>query len=113
MQTSTATTMRVPFVDLAAQHTAIKAELLEAMGRVIDSGMYVLGAEVAEGTALFDGGVSRIRPHASEEGADGRSDGAQVKVLLGGRLHLTPLCPQRFETTAYGSAHSKLNEARS
>jgi dTDP-4-amino-4,6-dideoxygalactose transaminase len=38
----------VPFVNVAAQHAAIKAELLEAMGRVIDSGMFVLGAEVDE-----------------------------------------------------------------
>ena len=41
-------TMRVPFVDIAGQHAPIKAELLEAMGRVIDSGMYVLGQEVDE-----------------------------------------------------------------
>jgi dTDP-4-amino-4,6-dideoxygalactose transaminase len=40
--------MSVPFVNIGAQHAAIKAELLEAMGRVIDSGMYVLGAEVDE-----------------------------------------------------------------
>src|SRR6185295_20321651 len=38
----------VPFVNVAAQHAAIKAELLEAMGKVIDSGMFVLGAEVDE-----------------------------------------------------------------
>lgn len=42
------TTMRVPFVNLGALHAPIKAELLDAMGRVIDSGMYVLGAEVDE-----------------------------------------------------------------
>lgn len=40
--------MQVPFVNLAAQHAAIKGEILEAMGRVIDSGMFVLGAEVDE-----------------------------------------------------------------
>ena len=40
--------MNVPFVNIGAQHAAIKSELLEAMGRVIDSGMYVLGAEVEE-----------------------------------------------------------------
>ena len=40
--------MSVPFVNIGGQHAAIKAELLEAMGRVIDSGMYVLGAEVEE-----------------------------------------------------------------
>src|SRR6185503_3736784 len=40
--------MSVPFVNIGAQHAAIKAELLEAMGKVIDSGMFVLGAEVDE-----------------------------------------------------------------
>ena len=40
--------MSVPFVNVAAQHAAIKAEMLEAMSRVIDSGMFVLGAEVDE-----------------------------------------------------------------
>jgi dTDP-4-amino-4,6-dideoxygalactose transaminase len=42
------TRMSVPFVDIAGQHAAIKGELLEAMGRVIDSGMFVLGDEVVE-----------------------------------------------------------------
>jgi dTDP-4-amino-4,6-dideoxygalactose transaminase len=40
--------MRVPFVNVGAQHAVIKSELLDAMGRVIDSGMFVLGAEVDE-----------------------------------------------------------------
>lgn len=38
----------VPFVDIAAQHASIRDELLVAIGRVIDSGMYVLGKEVEE-----------------------------------------------------------------
>ncbi len=42
------TRMSVPFVDIGGQHAAIKAEMLEAMGRVIDGGMFVLGDEVAE-----------------------------------------------------------------
>jgi dTDP-4-amino-4,6-dideoxygalactose transaminase len=46
---STSTPTRsVPFVNVAAQHAEIKAELLDAMGKVIDSGMFVLGAEVDE-----------------------------------------------------------------
>jgi dTDP-4-amino-4,6-dideoxygalactose transaminase len=46
---STSTPVRnIPFVNIAAQHAAIKAELLDAMGKVIDSGMYVLGTEVDE-----------------------------------------------------------------
>src|SRR6266540_4258855 len=38
-------TMHVPFVNIGAQHAPIKAELLDAIGRVIDSGMYVLGQQ--------------------------------------------------------------------
>lgn len=36
----------VPYIDIAAQHAAIKAELLEAVGRVIDSGQFVFGEHV-------------------------------------------------------------------
>jgi len=43
-----ARTMNVPFVNIGAQHAPIKAELLDAIGRVIDSGMYVLGQEVEQ-----------------------------------------------------------------
>src|SRR5712692_431979 len=39
---------RVPYVDLAAQHRAIKDELREAIDRVLDHSRFVLGDEVAE-----------------------------------------------------------------
>lgn len=38
---------KIPYVDLARQHQALKAELLEAAARVIDSGRFILGPEVA------------------------------------------------------------------
>jgi dTDP-4-amino-4,6-dideoxygalactose transaminase len=50
---SATTTMSVPFVNIGGQHAGIKEELLEAMGRVIDSGMYVLGQEVDEFERAF------------------------------------------------------------
>jgi dTDP-4-amino-4,6-dideoxygalactose transaminase len=37
----------IPFLDLKAQHSALRAELLEAAGRVIDSCQFALGNEVA------------------------------------------------------------------
>lgn len=37
----------IPFVDLSVQHTALKAEILAAVGKVLDSNQFVLGAEVA------------------------------------------------------------------
>jgi len=39
---------KVPYVNIAGQHVAIKDELLEAVGRVIDSGNFVMGKEVEE-----------------------------------------------------------------
>jgi dTDP-4-amino-4,6-dideoxygalactose transaminase len=40
--------LRVPYVDVAAQHRALKDELLEAVGRVLDHGRFILGEEVEE-----------------------------------------------------------------
>jgi dTDP-4-amino-4,6-dideoxygalactose transaminase len=45
--------VRVPYVDIAGQHAPIKAELLEAVGAVIDTGAFVLGPQVAEFEARF------------------------------------------------------------
>jgi dTDP-4-amino-4,6-dideoxygalactose transaminase len=42
------TAIRVPFVDIAGQHRAIKDELLEAIGEVLDSGAFVLGEPVRQ-----------------------------------------------------------------
>lgn len=36
----------VPFLDLGAQHLPVKDEIKKALGRVVDSGSYVLGPEV-------------------------------------------------------------------
>ncbi len=44
--TTTTATIRVPFVDIAGQHRAIKEELLEAIGEVLDSGAFILGEPV-------------------------------------------------------------------
>ena len=42
-----ATAVKVPYIDLAAQHRPLKAELLEAVGGVIDRGQFILGPAVA------------------------------------------------------------------
>lgn len=39
--------MRVPMVDLAAQHAALRSELMSALARVYDSQRFILGDEVA------------------------------------------------------------------
>ena len=38
----------IPYVDLASQHRLIKAELLAAIGGVLDSGQFTLGEPVLE-----------------------------------------------------------------
>ena len=40
-------TIKVPYVNIAGQHAPLKAELLEAVGSVIDSGQFILGSEVS------------------------------------------------------------------
>lgn len=39
---------RVPFVDLAGQHTAIRDQILKAVGNVLNHGQFILGPEVHE-----------------------------------------------------------------
>jgi dTDP-4-amino-4,6-dideoxygalactose transaminase len=39
---------QIPYVKVAAQHAAIKAELLAAVGEVLDSGQFILGKQVQE-----------------------------------------------------------------
>ncbi len=38
----------IPYVDIAAQHAAIKHELMAAVSDVLDSGQFILGQQVAE-----------------------------------------------------------------
>lgn len=40
--------MKIPYVNLAAQHQPLKDELIRAAGRVIDHGRFILGPEVEE-----------------------------------------------------------------
>lgn len=47
MPSESPATQGVPFLDLGAQHLPVKDEIKQALGRVVDSGLYVLGPEVA------------------------------------------------------------------
>ncbi len=38
--------MRIPYVDLSAQHAAIRDELMDAIGAIIDKNAFVLGPGV-------------------------------------------------------------------
>jgi len=41
-------TTQIPYVNLQAQHAAIRAELLEAIAEVIDDGQFILGGKLVE-----------------------------------------------------------------
>ncbi len=43
----------IPYVDIAAQHAAIKHELMAAVSDVLDSGQFILGQQVAEFEGRF------------------------------------------------------------
>ena len=47
MKNTTAPPLRVPYLDLTAQHAPIKGEIMEAIGKVIDTNAFVLGPSVA------------------------------------------------------------------
>lgn len=40
--------MHIPYVNIAAQHAPMKDELLDAVGKIIDKGQFILGDEVLE-----------------------------------------------------------------
>mgnify|MGYP003411853524 FL=1 len=41
------TTMKVPYVDLGAQYSGIKQEVLDRIGVLLDSGAFIMGEELA------------------------------------------------------------------
>jgi len=45
--------VEIPYVDIAGQHAAIKAELLSAISEVLDSGHFILGEAVVEFEGQF------------------------------------------------------------
>lgn len=48
--------MKIPYTNITEQHKAIKNELLEAVGRVLDSGKFILGDE----TKLFEENFAKL-----------------------------------------------------
>jgi len=47
--------IKIPYVNIAGQHAPIKTELLEAVGRIIDGGQFILGNEVSTFEQRFAG----------------------------------------------------------
>lgn len=69
----------VPYVDLARQHAPLKAEILEAVAGVIDSGHFILGPDVE----LFEQQLARLCQSHFAVGVNSGTDGLilALKVL--------------------------------
>ena len=62
--------MKIPYVNLAAQHAPIKAEILKAIEGVLDGGQFILGDVVAEFEAAFAKLVGTKHAIAVNSGTD-------------------------------------------
>lgn len=70
----------VPFLDLKSQYWEIKPEIMASIERVLDTGQYVLGAEVAEFEREFAGRVNAAHGVAMNSG----TSALQLALLAGG-----------------------------
>ena len=65
--------MNVPFLDLARETAALRAELDAAIARVLDSGRFVLSDEVEAFEAAFAAVLRRARTRSASRPARTRS----------------------------------------
>ncbi|HEY2543288.1 MAG TPA: DegT/DnrJ/EryC1/StrS family aminotransferase [Gaiellaceae bacterium] len=90
--------LEVPYVDLVGQYAPLRQELLDAVGRVLDHGQFILGPEVEEFEARFaDLGGTRF--------AVGVASGTDAIVLALRALEVGPgdeviTAPNSFVATA-------------
>ena len=66
--------LRIPYIDLAAQHRLLREEILNAVGGVLDSGQFILGEE----TELFEKEFAKL--HAAKH-AVGVNSGTDALIL--------------------------------
>ena len=90
--------LAVPFVDLVAQHAPLREELLEAVGRVLDHGQFILGPEVEELEARW-AALCDVR-HAVSVSDGTTALGLALKVLNVGAGDEVITAPNSFVATA-------------
>ena len=96
--------MKVPLIDLSGQHRALRADLIEAVTRVIDSQQFVLGAEVA---SLEE----ELAEYSTTKFAVGCASGSDALLLALMALSLQPgdeVITTPFTFFATGSAIARL-----
>ena len=72
--------MRIPFVDLAVPLAPIREQLLEAVGRVLDHGHFILGPEVAE----LEARLARRLDASHVVGVNSGTDALELGLRLAG-----------------------------
>jgi dTDP-4-amino-4,6-dideoxygalactose transaminase len=95
--------VNVPYVDIAGQHASLKSELLEAIGRILDGGQFVLGPEVER----FEEAFTEI---SSAKYALGLNSGTDALILGLKALGIGPgdeviTAPNSFIASAAAIAH--------
>ena len=92
------TAMEVPYINLAAQHAPMTARLLEAVTKVIDHGMFILGPEVEE----FEGRFAELSGVQFVVGANSGTDTLDLapKVFEIGSVYEVITVPNSFVSSA-------------
>ena len=72
--------MRIPYVDLAAPLAPIRERLIEAVGRVLDHGQFILGPEVAQ----LEARLARRLDAAHVVGVNSGTDALELGLRLAG-----------------------------
>lgn len=89
---------KVPYIDLKAQHRALKKEIFSAIGKILDRGDFILGENVAE----LEG---RFAKYCGVRYAIGVNSGTDALMLAMKALAIGPgdeiiTCPNSFLATA-------------
>ncbi|HEU5162165.1 MAG TPA: DegT/DnrJ/EryC1/StrS family aminotransferase [Thermoanaerobaculia bacterium] len=82
--------MIVPYVDLAGQQQSIRAQILDAVGRVLDHGQFILGPEVAELEARLQERLGAAHVVAVNSGTDALAIALRVRGIGPGDEVITP-----------------------
>lgn len=82
--------MNVPYVDLGAQQQRIRSEILEAVGRVLDHGQFILGPEVGQLESELSARLGAAHVVAVNSGTDALALALRVRSIGPGDEVITP-----------------------
>jgi dTDP-4-amino-4,6-dideoxygalactose transaminase len=96
--------MTVPLLDLAAQNQPLRAEVMEAIGRVVDSGRFIMGPEVER----FEGSVAQLIAAKHVLGVSSGTDALLLALMALGIGHGDSVVTTPFSFFATAGTISRL-----